>query len=173
MRPLPVVIVGKLTDEMVQVPRAQHDEAVETLAFQGENEPLGVGVEVRAPGRQPHGRDSDLLQRAVEPSAELAVPVAQEQSRPVPASRRVCKELGLLCHPHCIGLGGARRDVHATALDVDEDQDEGFDQALHRPDPLAHEVAGPQGLSVRFQELIPRALDTLRAGGNPVTFQDV
>ena len=58
VRPLPVVKVGKLADQVIQMARAQHHEAVQALALEGEDEPLREGVQVGAPRRQPHRRNS-------------------------------------------------------------------------------------------------------------------
>jgi hypothetical protein len=46
--PLPVVVVGKLADQVIQVLATHHDEAVQALGLKRLDEPLDVGVQVGA-----------------------------------------------------------------------------------------------------------------------------
>ena len=49
VRALPVVVVSKLADQVIPMARAQHHEAVQAFALQGEDESLREGVQVGAP----------------------------------------------------------------------------------------------------------------------------
>ena len=45
--------------------------------------------------------------------------------------------------------------MNAAGCDVDEKQDVAFEYAAARPDFLRQEVAGPEGLGVALDELVP------------------
>lgn len=66
VRPLPVVVVDVLGQQVVQVPGAQDDEVVEALDLDALDQPLDMGVEVGRPVPQLRGLDADLGQRSAE-----------------------------------------------------------------------------------------------------------
>lgn len=85
MRPLAVVVVDVLGQEMVQVPSPEHDEVVEAFGLDALDQSFDMGVEVGRGVRQAHRLDPGLGQGrtecAIPPAArgELAVAVVEQQ----------------------------------------------------------------------------------------------
>src|SRR5450432_4923100 len=70
-----VIVRQELANSLTQRRFAEEDQAVDTFFLEAAHEALQVGIEVWRPGRQPHGRDADILQDAAVGSAELRVAV--------------------------------------------------------------------------------------------------
>ena len=68
---------------------------------------------------------------------------------------------------------GARGRDRPPRRHVNEDEQIGILPALEREDPLLDKVAGPEGLGVGADELVPRGLATLRACGQAGLPEDV
>jgi len=63
VRPLAVVVIGILAQQVVEVPGSEDDEVVEAFDLDALDQPLDVGVEVGRPVRQPNGCDPSPGQR--------------------------------------------------------------------------------------------------------------
>lgn len=66
VRPLAVVVGDVLGQQVVEVPRAEHDEVVEAFDLDALDEALDVGIEVWRPEWQLHGLDPGIGQRHAE-----------------------------------------------------------------------------------------------------------
>ncbi len=104
---------------------AEGDNVPEALVLDRPNKRLGVGVQVRAPRRQPQ----QLYARALEQGPEVRriegisihdqVPEARQRAR-----RGVGEVAGDLRHPSPVGLGSDAGDVNGAGLEVDDEQHE-------------------------------------------------
>ena len=65
MVPLVVVVLDVLADKEPQVTFSKHDHATQALFLDRPDEPLGIGVQVRASRRQLDRRDTAVLQYLV------------------------------------------------------------------------------------------------------------
>lgn len=172
-----VVVVDVLVQEMIQMPGPEHDEVIEALGLDALDEPLDVGVEVRRAVRKLHGLDAGLGECFAECTVtcgELAVAVAEQE----PGLGHVPGQRGdeppdHLFAPGRVGIRSACRYVSPAGPRVHEHQRERVLQARGRQHAEGQEVAGPQGLGVRLQELVPRPLAAGRAGRQPCLLQDV
>lgn len=168
MRSLPVVVIGKLTGEVVQVTRSEHDKPIEALDLHGLDEPLHECVEVRGEGREPYWLNTRRFEGLIDARAELGVSVTQQHPRPFrPVVRGVGKRRHLLGNPGRIRIGGTPGHNDTPGLDVHENKDERLNPAAERPDRFAHKVTRPQRLGMSFEELVPRGFIPLRARRDP------
>ena len=78
------VVVGHVDAEHVfEVAAAEDQQPVETLASDGADEPLGVGVRLRRADRCSDDPDPFAAEDLVEGAAELAVAVVDQEPRPL------------------------------------------------------------------------------------------
>ena len=163
-----VVVLDKLGRQVIEVPRAHHDELVQAFVVNGLDEALNVGVEVWGAARQAHRRDVVRPQRIVERSPELGVAVPSEHAGlRCPAAGRGLEHRHLRCHPCGIRVLGARRRDRPSRGDVHEHGHVRVAETPLRHDPVPQEVARPQRLGVGLDELVPGGLAPLRAGRHP------
>ncbi|HTB73199.1 MAG TPA: hypothetical protein VK762_08135, partial [Polyangiaceae bacterium] len=116
------------------------------------NEPLGVGVEVRAPRRQAQQLYARGLKQGPEVRRIERIPIDDE----VPETRKrtrccVGEVAGDLRHPSAVGRAGDAGDVNASGLEADDEQHE----APAREHLRAEEVRCGDGTPVRFEKGLP------------------
>jgi hypothetical protein len=89
----------------------------------GEHEPFGVGVRPGLRGGIFTALMPALARTGVEGSGELAGPVADQEPELCGAVTEVHQEIpDLLCSPRPVRLCGDPEDVHASALDLDDNR---------------------------------------------------
>ena len=104
---------------------AKDDEVVQAFLLHGLDESLDEGHRVRRAVRRLLNSQVGVLQRLVEVLGELAVPVVHHDVRFQATSLDVLHEsLGLLSNPDFARLERGRRDEHAAAFHVQEDEHE-------------------------------------------------
>jgi hypothetical protein len=109
-------------EHSLEVPTTVDQDVVEALAAHGPHEPLGECVRPRCADRRSNDPDALRAEHRIEGSAELGVPVAQEE----PDTRQplVDGEVpGLLGDPRRVGVRGDARHVHSPGRELDEEQD--------------------------------------------------
>jgi hypothetical protein len=122
---LRVVVLHELAHDGAQVTFAERNDVPEALVLDRPNEPLGVGVQVRAPRRQAQQSYARDLEKAPEVrriegiAIDDEVPEARQRTR-----RGVSEVAGDLRHPGPVGLRGDASDVNASGLEVDDEQHE-------------------------------------------------
>ncbi len=152
-----VVVLHELAHDGAQVPLAERDNVPEALVLNRANEPLGVGVEVRAVGRQAQQVYARGLQQGPEMRRIEGVAVDDDVSE---ARQRagcgVGEVAGGLRHPSPVGRAGDAGDVNTSGLEVDDEQHE----VAHEPSACEHlhaeEVRRGDGTPVRLEKGLPR-----------------
>src|SRR4029079_16061085 len=106
---------------MFEVAAAEDQQPVETLASDGANEALGVGVRLRRTKRCSNDRDRFALEHVVEGDAELAVAVVDQEAHSFEdtAEAEVARLLG---DPAPGRVSRAAREVDAAASELDEEK---------------------------------------------------
>ena len=164
MKPFFVIVVFEFLAKEVHVFVAKDDEMVETFLLDRLNESLGKGDHVRRSDRSSLGFDLFLFKTIHEQLRVLCV-IVKHQDLAFRTSRlcRLDKRCRLLNHPLFIWLVGRRRNVDATCLDIDKDQNKDVSKASFRNDLLREEVTLPKCFRMASDELVPSARSTLRA----------
>ena len=167
---LTMVVLDVLVDEEAQMPLAERDDTMEALLFDRPDEPLGIGVEIRAFRRQPDWLNIATHQDlAKDPRVEGIAVMNQLARGPQEAIDWIGQIAGHLFHPLAVGLRVDPGDVHTAGLQLDHEEDEippktGQGEHLDR-----EEIGGRQAFPVRLQERLPRrALVPLGSRGEPV-----
>src|SRR5580698_726130 len=152
---LDVVVLHELVHDGAQMTLAERNDVPKALVLDRANEPLGVGVEVRAPRRQAQ----QLYARALQQSPEVRrieriaiddqVPEARQRAR-----RGVGEVAGELRHPSPVGRAGDAGDVNASRLEVDDEQHEIPYEAPTREHLHAEEIRGSDGTPVRLEKCL-------------------
>ena len=171
---LTMVVLDVLVDDEAQMPLAERDDTMEALLFDRPDEPLGIGVEIRAFRRQPDWLNIATHQDlAKDPRVEGIAVMNQLARGPQEAIDWIGQIAGHLFHPLAVGLRVDPGDVHPAGLQLDHEEDEippktGQGEHLDR-----EEIGGRQAFPVRLQERLPRrALVPLGSRGEPVVVQD-
>jgi hypothetical protein len=108
---------------MPQGPFPKQDQPCETLLLDGSDPPLGIGVQIRAPGRQKNRLDSRSINGLLKRRTELAIPVVDQL---LPRGQEAPIHHGDfprdLHHPALIGMRGHPRHMDPTAGEMDKEQ---------------------------------------------------
>ncbi len=122
---LGVVVLHELAHDGAQMTLAERDDVPEALALDRPNEPLGVGVEVRAPRRQAQQLYARGLQQG--PEVRRIEGIAIDDEVPEARQRARCgvgEVAGDLRHPSAVGRAGDAGDMNASGLEVDNEEHE-------------------------------------------------
>jgi len=106
---------------VLEVTTAEDKQPVETLAANGTNEPLRVGVGLRRPDRCSDDLDPFAAEDLVEGGAELAVAVVNQEPRPFEDTREA-EVARLLGDPATAGIRRAAGEVSAPVSDLEEEE---------------------------------------------------
>src|SRR5580698_8677817 len=154
---LDVVVLHELVHDGAQMTLAERNDVPKALVLDRANEPLGVGVEIRASRRQAqqlHARGSQEVPevRRVEWIAiDDEVPEARQGAR-----RGVGEVAGDLRHPSRVGCAGDAGDVNASGLEVDDERHEVAYEAAAGEHLDTEEVRRGDGTPVRLEKGLPR-----------------
>ena len=123
---LTMVVLDVLVDDEAQMPLAERDDTMEALLFDRPDEPLGIGVEIRAFRWQPDWLNIATRQDlAKDPRVEEGIAVMNQLARgPQEAVDRIGQIAGHLLQPPAIGLWVDPGDVHPAGLQLDHEEDE-------------------------------------------------
>ena len=122
---LTMVMLDVLVNDEAQMPLAERDDAMETLLFDRPDEPLGIGVEIRALRRQPDRLNIATRQDlAKDPRVERIAVMNQLARGPQEAIDWIGQIAGHLFHPLAVGLRVDPGDVHTAGLQFDHEEDE-------------------------------------------------
>src|SRR6266516_2863128 len=105
------------------MPFAEDQHPVGDLGSGGKDEPLGVCVRARAPGRDLDRRDAGAGQGRVEGCGELPGPVADQEPEARGAVAGVHQDVAdLLGGPRPVRMGGDPEDMHVAGAGFDDEQ---------------------------------------------------
>ena len=122
---LTMVMLDVLVDDEAQMPLAERDDTMEALLFDRPDEPLGIGVEIRALRRQPDWPNIATCQDlAKDPRVEGIAVMNQLARGPQEAVDRIGQIAGHLLQPPAIGLRVDPGDVYPAGLQLDHEEDE-------------------------------------------------
>ena len=122
---LTMVVLDVLVDDEAQMLLAERDDTMEALLFDRADEPLGIGVEIRAFRWQPDWLNIATRQDlAKDPRVEGIAVMNQLARGPQEAVDRIGQIAGHLLHPSAIGLWVDPGDVHPAGLQRDHEEDE-------------------------------------------------
>lgn len=162
VRPLAVIVLDALVNEVVQVFLAEHHKVIKTLVFQGLRAAFRMGVQIRLRGPDAMDLGALGLENRVELTGELRVPVMNHVADRQAVFLGIEDEVAcLLGDPGAVGMRSRGVSNNLPALEMDEEQDEAVDQAAERPDLFADEVTSPERVGVDLEELVPRAFSAL------------
>jgi len=152
------------------VAAANDQQPVEALAADAADPPLGMCPRLRRPHRRLDQPDAFGAEDLVELAGELAVSVADEESRPdffvVELHQQVACLLG---HPRAVRVGRDPGQVHAPGRELDKEQDiRPFEE--DRVD--GEEVALENARRLCSEELRPARLEPVRRRLDPFLTQD-
>lgn len=108
VRPVFVVMANELGGEVIQVPKPERQEVIQTLALDGAHPSFGEGVELRRAGGQALGHAAMLPQRGVEGRPELPVAIAEQDAGPSEHPPLAVVTNGWAWVPPVPGLSGSR-----------------------------------------------------------------
>jgi hypothetical protein len=92
MRPLAVVVVDVLGQQVIEMPRAADDEVVEALSLNALDQALDMGIQIGRSVRQAVGRDAGVGEGLVEcrPVFGVAVPRQVQRGEPLRLGAACC-----------------------------------------------------------------------------------
>lgn len=123
MRPVLVVVVLVLGQGLAQVPLAVGQEVVEAFAPERADEPLGEGVRPWRAWRSLEYVYVRAGEHLVKFSAELAVPVPDQEREPVGSLAQFHQQVArLLCPPGAAWMSCDTEDMHAPRFDRHDEQ---------------------------------------------------
>src|SRR5664280_313591 len=153
MGPPAVVVLGVGPEGSIEVPPTEDERPVEALGPDRLDYALGVGVGVRSLDRRHDHPGTFRANDLVEPSAELRVPVSDEEPDRAHPSVEVQREVArLLGNPGRVRVRGRGTQVDPPAAELDEHQN------VQRAEPGGldgEEVAGHDPARLRPEELAP------------------
>src|SRR5664280_128668 len=153
MGPPAVVVLGVGPEGSIEVPPTEDERPVEALGPDRLDYALGVRVGVRSPDRRADHPGTFRANDLVEPSAELRVPVSDEEPDRAHPSVEVQREVArLLGNPGRVRVRGRGTQVDPPAAELDEHED------VERPEPGrldGKEVAGHDPARLSPEELAP------------------
>jgi hypothetical protein len=118
-----VVVVSRLgAKHVLEMSAADDQQPVETLGADGADEALGVGVCLWRTDRRMDHVDTFAAEDLVEGCTELAVPVMDQEARPLEDAGEA-EVAGLLRNPGAGRVGRAAGDMDTTASELDEEED--------------------------------------------------
>ena len=152
-----MIVLTKLPAEQRHVRLSEDDEMIEAFLFDGLDKTLHERNCIRRSNGSPLSLDLAIREDIQEWLRILAIVVVhQEIARHTLRFRVPDKGLGLLDHPFPIRLIRRRRNVDATSVDVQKNEDKHIAKAGFRDNLLGEKVTLPHGRRVAFQKLIPR-----------------
>src|SRR6266516_3689347 len=171
VRPVRVVVRRVDLDDALELAAAEDQQPVEALAAQSADPALGVRSRPRCLHRRFDDTDAFEAEHLIEVARELAVAVADQEARPHPfvveSHQQVARLLG---HPGAVGVSGDARDVHATARQLNEEQDI---ETLEEDGVDGEEVALEDARRLPAQKLRPARFETPRRRLDPLAPEDL
>ena len=123
MRPVRVVVIHEYAQDTFEMIPVHDQEPVEALRADGADEALGDRVRLRRPYRRLDDPDTFTGEDGIEVTRELAVTVADQESKSRGLLLERPGELAcLLCHPGAGLVGGAASEVDAAAGELNEEE---------------------------------------------------
>ena len=166
MRSSQVVVVDELGQDILEVPPAEDQQLVETLAPDRAHPALSERVGARAPVGRPGYADAFAAEDLVEGGGELGVAIVeQELHRERAFSDLPGQVASLLGDPVAGRMERAAGEMDAAAADLDEEED----VELGQPDGVDdEEVGGEEVIAVLADELPPGAMAATGSGREAV-----
>src|SRR5664279_3638569 len=153
MRAPAVVVIDIGPEGSIQMPPTEDEGPVEALGPHRLDYALGVGVGVRSPDRRADHPGTFRANDLVEPSAELRVPVSDEEPDRAHPSVEVQREVArLLGNPRRVRVSRCGTQVDPPAAELNEHED------IERPEPGGldgEEVGGDDAIGLGPEELGP------------------
>jgi hypothetical protein len=153
VRPMFVVMGRVGAKRSFQVFASEDEQPVETLAAHAANPPFGMCLRLRRASWGADDLDSFGAKDLIKSAGELAVTVANEEAYGcLLVAERHDKVPGLLHDPSAVGMGRDAGEIHASAVELDEEQ--------HVQSPQPHglhgeEVAGDDAGRLSAEKLRP------------------
>ena len=130
---LEVVVLDVFGDGQAKMPLPEQHDLVKALGLDRQDEPLGVGVQIRAVGRQLEALHASPAKKFPELIGEQRIAIVDEIACTPEETIDVVGEVaGDLFHPDPMRLSYDARDLDAPRLDVDDEEDEVAGQAGKR-----------------------------------------
>src|SRR6266487_2931082 len=171
VRAVCVVVRDVFAQHPLEMPLRDDQDPVETFAPDAADPALRVRLRLRRSDRRPDHRDPLLVKESVEGVGQLDVAVADQDSRLFALVPEGCEHGAcLLGDPGGVGVGGDAGDVHAPALELDEEEDI---QAAQPNGVDREEVALDDPGCLLAQELAPAEARSSWGGVDAVPAQDV
>jgi hypothetical protein len=153
---------------------AEDHEVVECFGFDALHKPFCDRVQIRLPRANTDNLDTLVLENISEEGTELGVEIMDQEARFVGIRIKLQTHvLGLLSYPGRIGIGAHPSDMNAASSVVDKEEHMDVDQPFAGPDFLGEEIAGPEGINVTVDELIPGGMSTFRTWIQACFIEDV
>jgi hypothetical protein len=138
---LKMIVSNEFSDGVPQMSLTEEHELVRTLALDRQDEPFGVGVQVRAVRRQLDTLDASSAEQVTELASEQRIAsvdhIAHIAQEPVDAVGEVARHL---LHPFTVDMARDAGDLHVARLDVDDKQDAVADEPGQREHLYVEEV---------------------------------
>jgi hypothetical protein len=154
---LEVIVLDELADGETEVPFTERDQLVQAVALDGQHEPLGEGVEVRAVRRQLQASDASRAKDVRELLREERVSVVDQKplagQEAIDPISQIARHL---LHPSAMRLPHDAADLHSSGFDVDDEEHKGANEARERQHLHGEEVDRAEGSCVRLEEGLPR-----------------
>jgi len=116
---LRVVVLDELADDAAQMTFAERDDVAQALLLDRADEPLRVGVQIRAARRQPQERHPRHVEKALQVRGVERISIHDEVTvaaeRPGHGIGEIASDLR---HPGPIGVGSDAGNVNASGLEV-------------------------------------------------------
>jgi len=123
MGPVSVVVGGIALQDGLEMAAPEDEGAIQALTAQRSHEPFRERVRSRCPDRGADDLDAFGGEHLVDAACvfRVAVPDEETEGERLPVDNEIARLLG---HPEVVGIEGDPGEVHATGLDLDEEQNE-------------------------------------------------
>ena len=148
----------------------EEDHPIQALAFDRQNKPFDVSVQIRGTVRQPNDVRSGLLDQVPKVRGELLIAVQDEEAL---AEQKAVDWVGeitaYLHHESAVGPGSDSSNVHFSRRELDDDEHVVGHEPAERGDLDGEEVGGRDAFPMGGQKRAPRRpLTSLGRGLNAV-----
>ena len=179
-----VVEGNELRDDMVQMRFAKNDKMVQALNLKCLRPAFGIGVEVGTAKGQfadlgrlvlgSHIGSTRCCNDGIKLSGEFAVPVPQQVAELLVGLLEMdAKVTCLLGHPVGMRMSRGGSNPDAPRFDVNEKQQEVIHRPTKCPNFSGNKIAGPEGMGVALDELVPGTPLAFRVGIEALSLEQV